>query len=127
MLGLRSILLCLLMLAVAVQGYAASTITYCGPELLQPAASVAHDHASHDHASPQGAGHHGDKDSGADLHAAQDGTSHKCGNCAPCHSIGMTPTPRKSVPPDLPRGDLAEPLYVLALVSPSVPRKPPRA
>jgi hypothetical protein len=115
-----------MMLVVPFQGYAAAAMAFCTPEPAQLTVGVAHhDHIKHDHASPGGADHHA-----AHAQGAQDdpsNVSHKCGNCAACHSVGMTPTLCTAVLHGLPRADLAEPFHAMASVSPGVPHKPPRA
>ena len=134
MVNFRAILLWLMMLAVPFQGYAAAAMAFCGPEPAHSSADVTHDHSQHDHGA-QDAGHHhasASNDGNADHHDAlgahdESGTSHKCGNCAACHSVGMMPTLGTPILRDLPQADLAEPLRAMATVSPSVPHKPPRA
>jgi cytochrome c553 len=136
MVRLRAILLWLLMLAVPFQGYAAAAMTFCAPEPAAHASSGAvHDHSGHDHGT-QGVEHHhanASSDDSVDHHdasSAHDDSSdaaHKCGNCAACHSVGMTPTLDTPLLHGLPQADLAEPLRAMATVSPSVPHKPPRA
>ena len=136
MLRLRAFLLWFMMLAVPFQGYAAAVMAFCAPEAAQPATVAAHDHSLHDHASPAGGHHHPLNASGddrADPHEApstqDDGiaASHKCGNCAACHSVGMTPTVVVSLLYGLPQAQWAEPFRAMATVSPRVPHKPPRA
>ena len=135
MLRLRAFLLWFMMLAVPFQGYAAAVMAFCAPEAAQPAIVAAHDHSLHDRASPAGGHHHRMKassDDGADHHDApstQDdevAASHKCGNCAACHSVGMTPTVVVSLLYGLPQAHMAEPFRAMATVSPRVPHKPPR-
>jgi cytochrome c553 len=135
MLHLRAILLWLMMLAVPFQGYAAAAMTFCAPEPAPSSSGVVHDHSRHDHGT-QGAEHHHatvSSDDSADHHHAltahddSSDASHKCGNCAACHSVGMTSTLDTPILHGLPQADLAEPLRAMATVSPSVPHKPPRA
>jgi hypothetical protein len=135
MVRLRAFLLWFMMLAVPFQGYAAAAMVLCSP--TQASAGAVHDHAQHDHASHQSAEHHhplkASGDDGADHHdpqSAQDDPStafHKCGSCAACHSVGMTPTVEVSLLHGLPQADLAEPFLAMATISPRVPHKPPRA
>lgn len=133
MLNLRAILLWLMMLAVPFQGYAAAAMAFCAPDAAEATAGAAHDHAQHDHGSMHADAHQMHGDDAADHHADQ-GTHddhanamHKCGNCAACHSVGMTPTLGTSLLQGLPQADLAEPHRAMANVSPRVPHKPPRA
>lgn len=120
-----------MMLAVPFQGYAAAAMAVCAPESAMsmdvsgPAVSH-HDHGDSNFA----AGHHAAADVRAHDHGAeadQGDATHKCGNCAPCHAVGLTPAVAQIESFGLPQADLVEPLYALALVSPSVPHKPPRA
>ena len=135
MVSLRAILLWLMMLAVPFQGYAAAAMAFCAPATAHSSLGMVHDHSGHDHAMLDAEHHHADvsSDDGADHHDASSAhddssdTSHKCGNCASCHSVGMTPTLDTPILRGLPQADLAEPLRVMATVSPSVPHKPPRA
>ena len=135
MVSLRAILLWLMMLAVPFQGYAAAAMTFCAPEPTHASSGVVHDHSRHDHGTQGAEHHHADvsSDDSADHHDASSAhddssdTSHKCGNCASCHSVGMTPTLDTPILHGLPQADLAEPLRAMATVSPRVPHKPPRA
>ena len=135
MVNLRAILLWLMMLAVPFQGYAAAAMTFCAPEPTHASSGAVHDHSRHDHGTQGAEHHHADasSDDSADHHDAlsahddSSDTSHKCGNCASCHSVGMTPTLDTPILHGLPQADLAEPLRVMATVSPRVPHKPPRA
>lgn len=134
MVNFRAILLCLMMLAVPFQGYAAAAMAFCGPEPAQSSADVVHEHSQHDHGAQGSDNHHegvssGDNADHPDALGANDesGASHKCGNCAACHSVGMTPTLGTPIFGGLPQADLAEPLRAMATVSPGVPHKPPRA
>ena len=134
MVHLRAFLLWLMMLAVPFQGYAAAVMAFCAPEPAHSSATVVHDHR-HDHGTPGAEHHHvnASSDDSADHNgapSAHDDPSdafHKCGNCAACHSVGMTPTLDTPILRGLPEADLAEPLVSMATVSPSVPHKPPRA
>ena len=130
--GFRAILLWLMMLAVPFQGFAAAAMAVCTPGsamsmdiALAPAASQ-HDHGD----ASAAAGHPADAHVDAHQHGAhgdQGDADHKCGNCAPCHAVGLTPAIAEIPNIGLPQADLVEPLYALALVSPRVPHKPPRA
>jgi cytochrome c553 len=134
MVNLRAILLWLVMLAVPFQGYAAAAMAFCSPEPAPSSSGAVHDHSRHDHGTLDAKHHHANvsSDDSADHHetlSAQDGpsdASHKCGNCAACHSVGMTPTLDTPILHGLPQADLAEPLRAMATVSPGVPHKPPR-
>ncbi|MGJ7579792.1 hypothetical protein ACSFA3_06380 [Variovorax sp. RHLX14] len=131
MVSFRSIFLWLMMLAVPFQGYAAAAMAICAPgtEMSMGATSAAPS-SHHDHGDVVlAAGHHDDSHVDAHDHAAdsgQDDAGHKCGNCAPCHAVGLTPAIADVIYSGLPQADLVEPLYALAIVSPGVPQKPPR-
>jgi hypothetical protein len=127
MLRLRAILLWLLMLAVPFQGYAAVAMAFCAPAPVGLQAGRGHDHAAHDHAASQDAHEHEAGDPAARHQDHDDqGASHKCGNCAACHAVGMAPTLEPILLKGLPRADLLEPFHPVASVSPPVPQKPPR-
>ncbi|MGJ7509884.1 DUF2946 family protein [Variovorax sp. GT1P44] len=127
MVRLRAVLLWLVMLAVPFQGYAAVAMAFCAPSGVELQAGLVHDHASHDHAASQTAHEHEAGDQASHQHHQDDqGASHKCGNCAACHSVGMTPTLEPILLKGLPQADLLEPFYPVASISPPVPQKPPR-
>lgn len=134
MVRLRAVLLWVMMLAVPFQGYAAVAMVFCAPSAVELQAGLEHDHTSHDHAASRTAHEHeaGEQvatghDQAAHQHDQGDqGTSHKCGNCAACHSVGMTPTLEPMLLTGLPQADLLEPFHPVASVSPPVPQKPPR-
>ncbi len=136
----RLFFLWLVMLAVPFQGYAAAAMVFCGPHAGAAADLLftqlgADEHAHH----PRADGHRDHehmvaeapkppaKDSTATTGSAESDASHKCGNCAPCHAVGLTPSVAVIPNFGLPQADLVEPLYALAIVSPGVPQKPPRA
>ena len=121
----RAILLCLLMLAVPFQGYAAAAMVFCSSDspadthAMDRADSTPHDHAAHAHAA-----------SGAGLDIDLDDSSHKCsscGNCAPCHAVALMRVQPAIAGHGLPQADLAEPRDVMATVTPGVLDRPPRA
>jgi hypothetical protein len=130
MVSFRAILLWLMMVAVPFQAYAAAAMAICGPapsgaaEVSAPTADLGHSHTAlaDDHHRDGHSASHADGAAG-DHHDAD----HKCGNCAPCHGVGLTPSIALLDAPGLPQADLIEPLCPLASVSPSVPHKPPRA
>ncbi len=129
MVSFRAVLLWLMMLAVPFQAYAAAVMTLCGPDASRSAAVSApatdDHHASHataensHHAAQVDTHQHQDDDGGPD--------QHRCGNCAPCHGVGLTPSFAAIDTHSPPQADLVEPLYPPASVTPSVPHKPPRA
>ena len=127
----RAIFLWLMMFAVPFQGYAAAAMAVCAPGSAMSMEAVSASTGSHhDHGDAVSAGHHADAqvdahDHGAD--AGEDDAGRKCGNCAPCHAVGLTPAVADVKNFGLPQADLVEPVYALAIVSPGVPHKPPRA
>lgn len=132
MVNIRAILLWLMMLAVPFQGHAVAAMAFCSPAPAHASLSDDHDHSRHDHATPDAEPHHSNvsSDDSADRHdasSAHDEASHKCGNCAACHAVGMMPTLDTPIFHGLPQADLAEPPGAMATVSPGVPHKPPRA
>ena len=131
MVSFRAIFLWLMMLAVPFQGYAAAAMAVCAPGTAMSMGTVSASTSSqHDHGdSVSATGHHEDAHVDAHDHgdeAGQDDAGHKCGNCAPCHAVGLTPAIADIETFGLPQADLVEPLYALAFVSPGVPQKPPR-
>lgn len=132
MVSFRAIFLWLMMFAVPFQGYAAAAMAICAPgTAMSMGATSGSTRTHHDHGdSGSAAGHHADAHVDAHDHTAdagQDDAGHKCGNCAPCHAVGLTPAIADIENFGLPQADLVEPLYALAIVSPGVPHKPPRA
>ncbi|WP_162573535.1 hypothetical protein [Variovorax sp. PBL-H6] len=143
MVDFRAILLWLMMLAVPFQGYAAAAMAFCSPVSAHASSSSGkvHDHGRHDHGTlhaehhPSGVSSSAVSDHDAVRHDAANAhhepsdadAAHKCGNCAPCHAVGMMPTLDTPLLHGLPQADLVEPLRAIATVSPRVPDKPPRA
>lgn len=90
--ALRTLWICLLLLALPVQGFAAAQMTQCGPghERMQHASTVEHDHDPQAQAQDQHA-HHAHAAAHAD-DAADDGSTppakHHCSACAAC-CVGM--------------------------------------
>ena len=141
------------MLAVPLQGYAATTMAFCAPTgHAASAAATLHQapeaapeaamhaghagHAGHGSDNRHGGIHlgHGDHVQAsadapaADHHANADGGSaHKCGNCGACHSLALTAALPQFVTQTLPPADLAEPFHPVANVAPRLLDKPPRA
>lgn len=100
---IRTLFIWLLVLAVPVQGAAAATMAFCGPNhhgggasaQTQTAALAAHAHpggAAADHQHPQAVAV-ADEDSAASVDSAasamfSDASKHKCSACASCCSVG---------------------------------------
>lgn len=76
---LRTLIVCTLVLALPVQGWASAVMTYCGPQ-GEPTAATAGDHAAHGH---------------GDAAAAADPVNlgnHDCSACAACSAGVLLPT-----------------------------------
>jgi hypothetical protein len=137
---IRHFLLCLMMLALPLQGFAAATMLYCGPgpthQAMQKAAQKSH----------QSHGHHASAKMELDHHAQPNGTAaqtgqsadqaqaqlpdatHKCGVCAACCSVlALSDVAHAIAVPSLPPSDLAEPFVLIDTVPSRQPEKPPRA
>ena len=135
---IRHLLLCLMMLALPLQGFAAASMLYCGMG------------AGHDANAAQmemGSSHHQMADAKVmpHQHEKQDATaqvsklspdsqkqlpnsSHKCGVCAACCSvIAIADFPHTVEVQSSPKADLAEPFVLIHAVSSDLPEKPPRA
>lgn len=91
--ALRSLWICLLLLALPVQGFAAAQMSQCGPGhgRMQHASTAGHDHGQHAHAQDHQHEHHADAAMHAD-DAPGDGSTppakHHCSACAAC-CVGM--------------------------------------
>jgi hypothetical protein len=91
--ALRTLWICLLLLALPVQGFAAAQMTQCGPShgRMQQASTGGHDHEQHAQAQDHRHAHHADAAMHAD-DAPGDGSTppakHHCSACAAC-CIGM--------------------------------------
>ncbi|MES2401649.1 MAG: hypothetical protein V4573_16790 [Pseudomonadota bacterium] len=138
MLRFRYLLLCLMMLALPLQGFAAASMLYCGmgPGHDIRAEQMAMNASPHQMADAIGMQHeHGDHDASAqvtiqfpgDQNQLPDAT-HKCGVCAACCSVMAISDfpPTVEVQPSS-KADLAEPFVLIHAVPSSLPDKPPRA
>jgi hypothetical protein len=134
----RLLLLCLMMLALPLQGFAAASMLYCGMAVGQHGHSsqmeigTSHQEAPdgkptpHDHAM-QNKIAHADNQSPGDHQQLPD-SSHKCGVCATCCSvIAITEFRQSAKVQASPTAELAEPLVLIHAVTPRLPEKPPRA
>lgn len=126
----RLLLAWLVLAALPLQGFAATSMLYCGPASGAPqlAGTPAHRHgeavAPHDHASPKvvaAQSHH------ADASGALPDAAHECGVCASCcgsmaiasSSLEMAPAAPPGIQPGAPFAPLLSPPA-------TVPDKPPR-
>jgi hypothetical protein len=134
----RHLLLCLMMLALPLQGFAAASMLYCGVGAGSPAeVGQMETVTSHHHTAEAVDMQHDHSGFGQTSHAAEPApdnqkhlpdASHKCGVCSACcsvvaisgflHTVEVQPSPK---------ADLVE-LFVLIHTVPSrLPKKPPRA
>ena len=130
---LRSLLLCLLMLALPFQGFAAAAMVACGLPQAPVAQAEAHRHAHEQHATGNhdAAQHHheaqaSDPQDAQHKHAAS-GLDHKCGACSVCHAAALLDTPLNSQPHALPQASPSMGQAAIATLAPRLPDKPPRA
>lgn len=141
---IRRFLLCLMMLALPLQGFAAATMLYCGPgpthqamqKAMQIRAAAQMSHQSHDHnaAAMMQHDHHAQPIDTAvqtqtdQAQAQLPDATHKCGVCAACCSVlALTDVAHAIAVPSLPPSDLAEPFVLIDTVPSRQPEKPPRA
>ena len=128
----RFLLVCLLSLAIPLQGYAAAAMTFCGPTHERMAA--AHAHADHGHAA-DGASHHGGHEVSA--HAGEhvdDGLTHwqqlgdlDCSACAACCAAAVLPTSTPQLPLSSARAEPApQPRLTSATFLTGGQERPPR-
>ncbi|MES2363441.1 MULTISPECIES: hypothetical protein [Polaromonas] len=131
----RYLLLCLMLLALPLQGFAAASMLYCGMgpnhddqvsvasghHHMNGLGEAQHDHSSHDKTAKSA------KQSPDGKKQLPD-ASHKCGVCASCCSVlAISDFPRTVELQPSPHADLTE-LFVLIHAVPSrLPEKPPRA
>jgi hypothetical protein len=91
---LRTLLMCLLALALPLQGAVASTLRLCGPD--QPLAQAASPDESASHARMDHAHHAGMADAGAATNPAaspaDNPVDNKCSVCAACCLMAVTPS-----------------------------------
>ncbi|MBA2673795.1 hypothetical protein [Ramlibacter sp.] len=142
---LRVLLAWLVMLAVPVQGFAATSMLMCDGGAGHHAAAqskanraTAHDHGKHDHAGHAihaDAGHdHASHDQGhakqakAEIKKASD-LQQKCSVCASacCHAVAITSTAVLQSASALPLIRIVEPFVAIHSRATTVPDKPPRA
>lgn len=144
---IRRFLLCLMMLALPLQGFAAAAMLYCGTgpthQAVQKAMQIqaatqvsqqSHDHAAapmmqHDHhAQPTAPEAQAQTDEASDQAQSQlPNASHKCGVCASCCGVlAITDLPQTISAAPLPPSDLAEPFVQISTVSSRQAERPPR-
>ena len=135
---LRHFLLCLMMLALPMQGFAAASMLFCGMAAGQTAKTEKMDAASsHHHPADSTGVQHDHKKPGKTAQVAKQSSdaqkqlpdaSHKCGVCAACcNVIAIYDFPQTVKAQLSPRADLVEPFVLIHAVPSRLPDKPPRA
>jgi hypothetical protein len=130
--ALRLLLAWLIIAAVPLQGFAASSMAFCKGDHHGAASSQeaergttrlsAHDHASHSH------GVEAQVDETQSTDAKLPDAAHKCGVCASCcYSFGVAQLVHWPALAPAPQAALAEPFLVILTTPASVLDKPPRA
>jgi hypothetical protein len=133
----RRLLLCLMMLALPLQGFAAASMLFCGMPPAKQATAETTMHAAHHDAKGVNAPNHDhsihgdgsqlDKPSAGADESSSD-RSHKCSVCAACcNVIALTESPATVQVQSLPKADLAEPFVLIHAVASRLPDRPPRA
>lgn len=138
MLRFRQFLICLVMLALPMQGFAAASMLFCGmgadfgAKTEQVNVVSGHHHA----ADATGTQHNHSKQGKTSLVAKQSpdnqkqlpDTSHKCGVCAACCSVmAISYFPQTAEVQSSPQADLVEPFVLIHAVTSRLPDRPPRA
>ena len=139
----RRFLLCLMMLALPLQGFAAAAMLYCGPgpthQAVQAQGTHQNSQQSHyqtasvlrldHHAQPVDTAKQAQTDQSSDqAQSLLPDAAHKCGVCASCCSVlALTEAAHAIAVPSLPPSDLAEPFVLIDTVLSRQPEKPPRA
>lgn len=135
---LRAIVVCLLMLALPLQGFAAAAMVACGLPARANAAGTMH-HDMHDMTAATADSHaaaaqhsHGDMKaqghaSSHDAQGSQLGADHKCSVCSVCHSAALLDMPLIAEAHPLPDARPAPVPRAMASLVPTLPDKPPRA
>ena len=134
----RQFLLCLMMLALPMQGFAAASMLFCGMAAGQGAktgqmdATSAHHHTAdsiglqHDHKKPGKTTQLAKQSSDAQKQLPD--ASHKCGVCAACcNVIAISDFPQTVEAQLSPQAVLVEPFVLIHAVPSRLPDKPPRA
>ena len=134
----RQFLICLVMLALPMQGFAAASMLFCGmgadfgAKTEQSNVVSGHHHA----ADPAGTQHNHSRQGKTSLVVKQSpdnqkqlpDTSHKCGVCAACCSVmAISDFPQTAEVQSSPQADLVEPFVLIHAVTSRLPDKPPRA
>lgn len=133
----RLFLAWLIVAAIPLQGLAASSMLFCGPnhrpvqvDAAQPEQHMQDGAAAEQHANSK----HGDasevqtKKAGDNAGKKLPDASHKCGVCASCcTSVAIAGFPELVVFAPMPQAELAEPFALIHARPSQVPDKPPRA
>ncbi len=134
----RHLLLCLMMLALPLQGFAAASMLYCGMGAGHDAKAAQMEMASSHHqmADAMVMPHeHEKQDTTAqvtqqspDSQKQLPDSSHKCGVCAACCSVvAIADFPQTVEVQSSPKVALVEPFVLINAVPSRLPEKPPRA
>ena len=133
----RYLLVCLMMLALPLQGFAAASMLYCGMGADNDAKARTEVNSSHHQmADAMGMQHEHDKHDNTAQAVKQSpdnpkqlpDSTHKCGVCAACCSvIAIADFPQTAEAQLSPRADLVEPFVLIHAVPSRLPDKPPRA
>lgn len=134
----RHLLLCLMMLALPLQGFAAASMLYCGMGAGHDtkAAQMEMGSSHHQMADAMGMQHNHEKQDTTAQAAKQSpdsqkqlpSSSHKCGVCAACCSvIAIADFPQTVEMQSSPKADLVEPFVLIHAIPSRLPEKPPRA
>lgn len=136
MLRFRHLLLCLMMLALPLQGFAAASMLYCSSspshETVQTQMIAVAPHLADgmvlQHEPSQAALLVQQVDKTSDVQSQLPDATHKCGVCASCCSVvAIADLPRTVAISPSPHADLAEPFVLIHTVPSRQPEKPPRA
>lgn len=138
MLRSRRFLLCLMMLALPLQGFAAAAMLYCGTGANHAATQTQLDTPTSRHHAEAAVAQHDHHSQSIDAVPQTDlpsdqaqtqlpNASHKCGVCASCCGVlAITDVPRTIAVAPLPPSDLAEPFIRIYTVPLRQAEKPPR-
>ena len=138
MLFLRHLLLCLMLLALPLQGFAAASMLYCGMgadhaakaeqmdmssshHQMADAMGMQHDHSKHDKTTQT-------TKQSPDGEKQLPDAAHKCGACsACCNIIAISDFPQTVKPQPVSQAVLTEFFVSIHSAAPRLPEKPPRA
>ena len=136
----RLFLAWLIVVAIPLQGLAASSMLFCGmgahhataqvaaAQVVDLALSGSVANASHDHSKHSHSGEVQTKKTADNAGKKLPGVEHQCAVCASCCNIvGITEFPLLVASAPMPQAELAEPFVLIRALPSPVPDKPPRA